>query len=567
MSELIIALSVMFVTAGALLLVANHFGFSPIPFYIIAGLITGASGFVDQPDLIELAQWGIAFLVFVFGIQVDFNDIQSVFRDAEVAAFTQLLIVGSIATVVGYGFAVFFGAEYPLRNAIYFAAAATLSSTIVGAGVLEREIRSNLVHGRLASSIHFFDDMVAIGVILVISAETLSDPQLITSNIGYGVLFLLAGLLLYRHGFPLLVRAADGFEELILMGSISILIAFIAAAEAVGISIVIGAFAAGIAIRSDGAQALGVRNGIESIRDFFVAIFFITVGALVQIPTFEALVLAASLLALVLFVSPLVHTLAFLYEGYDTRTAFLASSSLNQVSELSLVIAIQAWLLQTISDGLFDAIILAAAATMILSVVAKRYEDLVYHTIVERLFRGRQTRYVDEHSRVEEEIDGHVVVVGYGRQGRLLVNRLEKLEVPYVVVENDPVLYDELQLDCKNYVFGDAMASYPLERARVADAELVVSTVDHMPLSTHLLEFETDADVILRAESSRDATQLLDSGAAFVNVPNVLASDQLLDNVEQVIENEDATTALKNEHLEVLGNLERYGFASRFERT
>ena len=570
MTDLVIALSVMFVVAGVLLLVANHFGFSVIPFYIIAGLITGTFVFqpevieLAQPDLVELAQWGIAFLVFVFGIRVEFSDIQSVLRDGEIAAFTQLIVVAPIAFAVGYAFGIEFGFEDPARNAIYFAAAATFSSTIVSGALLEAEIRDNLVHGRLASSIHFFDDMVAIFALLVLSAATLTDAQLITSNIGYGVIFLIAALLMYRHGFPLLIRFAEGFDELVLMGSISILIAFIAAAEYVGISIVIGAFAAGIAIRSEGSEALGVQNGIESIKDFFVAIFFITIGALVQFPTQETFVLAVSLVVLVVFLNPFVHILAFVYEGYDTRTAFLASSSLNQMSELSLVIAIQAWLLGTISTRLFDAIILAAAITMILTVFTRRYESTIYDVVVSRLFTGRQTRHVDEYSSVEDAITNHVVVIGFGRQGRLLVEKLEEQERPYVVVENDPVLWGDLRTRCDNYVFGDALADYPMERAGVDDATLIVSTVEHRPVSETVLRLDTDADVILRAGSSRVARDLLDAGATFVNVPSLLASEQLVENIERVTDRKDATE-LQREHLRFLDTLEREGLTTRFD--
>ena len=554
MTEIIFALSVVFVTAGVLLLVANQFGFSPIPFYIIAGLIAGQ--FIGPAVLVELAQWGIAFLVFVFAIRIDLGDVQTVLRDAEIAAATQLLVVGTVAFAVGYGFTVAFEFEYPLRNAIYFSAAATFSSTLVGAGVLEEEIRNNLIYGRLASSIHFFDDVLAIAAVLVLSADVLTDAQIVTSQIGYGVLFVLAGLVFYRHGFPLLSRVTEGDGELLLMVSISILIAFLAAAEAVGLSIVVGAFAAGIAIRAEGARALEVRNGIESIRDFFVAIFFVTLGALVQIPTVEALVLAAVLFVLVAVLNPLVHTLTFLYEGYDARTSFLASSSLNQVSELSLIIAIQAWWLGTISDHLFDAIILTAALTMILTVVIRRYEEFLYRTVVARLLGGHHTRYVDEHSRVEDDLADHVVVVGYGRQGRRLVNTLETLDEPYVVVENDPVLRDDLETNCRNYVFGDAMAEYPMQQAQVSHARLVVSTVDHRAASEALLERSTDADRILRARSSRKARELLDAGATFVMVPDVLAADQLIETVERVVRDEREASLLADEHFDVLEALE-----------
>jgi len=211
MTEVILALSVVFITASVLLVIANQFGFSAIPFYIIAGLITGM--FVDQPELVELAQWGIAFLVFVFGLRLDVSDLQSVLRDGEVVAITQVVVVGPIAVAIGYLFATSFGFNEPIRNAIYFGAAATLSSTIVGAGVLKSELRSNLVHGRLASSIHLFDDLIAIVVVLMLSAEVITDPTVVTSKLGFGVLFLIAGLFIYRHGFELLVRAAGALTN------------------------------------------------------------------------------------------------------------------------------------------------------------------------------------------------------------------------------------------------------------------------------------------------------------------------------------------------------------------
>lgn len=563
MSEIVITLSIVFVTAGLFLLVANQLEFPSVPFYIVAGLVVGQ--FVQEPALVDLALWGVAFLVFVFGIRVDLGDVRSVIRDAEIAAFAQLLVVAPIAFGIGYGLGTAFGFEEPFRNALYFSAAATLSSTLVGVHRLEAEIRDNLVHGRLAAAVHFFDDLVAVGALLVFSAEVLTDAQLITSKIGYGVLFLLAGLLLYRHGFPVLVRVAGGDDELVLMGSISILIAFIAAAEAVGISIVVGAFAAGLAVRTDHEVPLGVHNGVESIRDFFVAIFFVTIGALVSIPTFEVLVLGGVLVGLVVAINPLIHAIAFVAEGYDARTAFLTGSNLNQVSELGLVIALQAWLFGTIADPVFDGIVLAAAVTMIVSASARRYEHAFFDTVLSRVLPERTT-YIDEHSAVEDDLEDHVVLVGYGRQTRRLVDLLEERRIPYVVVENDPTVRDDLVADCRNYVFGDATASYPMKLARVGEATLVVSSVDYRPVSEAVLGLKTDADVILRADTSRDAAELLDSGATFVTVPSVLASDQLIETVERVLADEREAEKLEADHRAFLERIERLGLERQFDR-
>ena len=563
--QLIIALAVLFVAAGLLSLVANQFDLSPIPFYILAGLLVGGFEFVTPGEVLTLAQWGIAFLVFVFGIRLDFSNVQSVLRDAEVAASIQLLTVGPVAFAIGYAFGDLFGFEEPLRNALYFSAAVVLSSSLVGGQVLRREIQDNLVHGRLASSIHFFDDLVAIAVLLVITADAFTADA-ITSQLGYGVLFLAVGLLFYRHGFPILVRLADGDGELVLVGSISILIAFLAAAEYVGLSIVVGAFAAGIAIREDGTNALEVRNGIDSIADFFGAIFFVTIGALVSVPSPEVAIMAAVLAGLVFILNPLVHTLAFVYEGYDARTAFLASSSLNQVSEFSLIIAIQALLLGTIADALFEAIILAAVVTMALTPAARRWKDRVFQVVVSRLFGGQRSRKVDERSEVATELEDHVIVLGYGRQGRRLVERLESLDRPYVVIENDPILWDDLRANCRNYVLGDAMSEYPWKKAGVDRASLVVSTVDQREISETILALEADADLLLRSASTDEAEVLLDAGATYVTVTNVVAGKELVEIVEAIFDGGTPPSALKAEHLKTLEAIERDGFDTRYSR-
>lgn len=563
MTEFVLTLAAVFITAGALLLIANHLGFPPVPFYIIAGIIAGT--FVDQPALLELALWGVAFLVFVFGTTVDLGDVHSVLRDGESAAFIQLIVVAPIAFVIGLTLGEAFGFADPFRNALYFSAAATLSSTLVGSRMLEAEIRNNLVHGRLASSIHFFDDIVAIGVLLVLSAEVLTDTQIVTSQIGYGVLFLIAGLLIYRHGYPLLIRISDQGDELILMGSVSILIAFLAAAEYVGISIVVGAFSAGIAVRSGGADLLAVKNGLESIKDFFAAIFFVTVGALVAVPDLQALVFGSVLVLLVVFVNPLIHTAAFVLEGYDGRTGFFAAASLNQISELSIVIAIQALLLTTIAPSLFDAIILAAALTMILSALTGRYELQLYETLLNPFLAGR-TDYMDEHSHVAEDLSDHVIVVGFGRQGYQIVSTLETIGVPYVVIENDPARLSDLQDECENYVFGDAMATYPMERCKIGDARLVISTVDHRPVSERILSLDTDAEFILRADLSPVAEDLLEMGANLVVVPSILASDQLVDQVERVLGDASEIDSIESEHRRYLTLLEIAGLERRSGR-
>lgn len=540
MSDLLTALSVVFVVGGAFLLVANRFGMPTVPFFILAGVVAGR--FIEVGITLELARYGIILLVFAFSVGIQFETVRTVLSDSEVVAIGQVLVLGSLGIAVG----LLIG--HPPAQALFVGIAAAFSSTIVGTGMLQPEIRRNLVHGRIAQTVQFVQDLLAILFVLVLSAGTFAaDP--IATQLGYGVLLLGAAIVVNRHLFDLLGRLSKGSDELLLVCVIALLIAFLGAAEYVGVSLVVGAFVAGLAVRRDPAEHLGMLNGIVSIRDFFTAVFFVTLGALVTVATVEAVLTAAVLVVLTALVKPAVTVSLLLYEGYEARSATLTSLSLDQVSEFALIIAIEGLLIGTLSQSAFNGIIFAAAVTMITSSLSRRYDEQIYRTFAGRGLLRRQSEKVDERSAVPEDLSGHVVIVGYGRQGRRLVETSVAIDPPYVVVENDPALLDELRSECESYVFGDAMDRYTWEKARVEDARLVVSTVDSERLSERLLTFTGDVDVILRARSASTALELLDRGALYVNVPEKLAAEQLVEHIEALASGEITIEELRERHL------------------
>lgn len=560
MSELLTALSVIFVIAGGLLLVANHYSLATVPFLILAGVIAGF--FIDPPILLELAQWGIAFLVFVFGVELDLGSIRTLARDAEITTSVQVGVVGAL------GFAAGLGLGFDATNALYFSVAAALSSTIVGAGLLQAEIRQNLVYGRLANSMHFVQDLLAILLILLLSAETATADAL-TSSLGYGLVLLAAAYVINVYLFDHLSALAEGSQELLMITAVSILIGFLALTELVGISIVVGAFAAGLAIKRDFTRNLGMLNGIESIKDFFVAVFFVSLGALILLRPPDATVLAAALVLVFLtaVVKPAVTFLALLWEGYDARTATLTSLSLDQTSEFALIMAIEGFIAGLILPELFDAIILAAAVTMITASYTRRNDERLYGLLTRLGLPRASHRKTDQRSSVEPSISGHVIVVGYGRQGRRLVETCERRGIEYLVVENDPSMFASLEGECHSYVFGDAMDRYTWEKAEASSASLIVSTVDQRRVSDRILSLETDADAILRSRTADEASDLLDRGALYVNVPDLLAADRLLEHVAGVAEEPGYRERLRGQHLAELDAFEEAGFSSMSEDT
>lgn len=548
MSELLTALAIMFVIAGPFLLLANRLDLPAAPLLIIAGV--GAGFFVEPADALELAQFGIALLVFSFGVGIELHNIETVIADSELAAFAQIFVVGSIGTGLG----VLLG--LPITEAVFLGVAAALSSTMVATALLETEVRMNLVHGRLGQSLQFVQDLFAVAFVLVVAAGVLElDP--IVLNIGYGALFVIAAILANQYLFPLIERLAGESVELMIVGVIAMLTLFIAAASAVEVPIVVGAFTAGLAVRHDAGENLGLFNGLESVQDFFVAVFFITVGALVVLPfaemgvaaSIEKLAIVASLVLLTVVVKPAVTIAILIYRGYGARTAVLTGLSTDQISEFSLIIAIEALLIGVLTQSVFDAIILAAAVTMIISTVTHQWSERIFRVLSNTgLVRGRH-RKVDQLSDVPEDLSDHVVVIGYGRKGRRLVRALEELDQPYVVIENDPAVHESARVDCEAYVFGDVMEPYTLEKANAEEARVIVSVTSSVAVSRRLLHADFDGDLVLRARDEPTALEFLDAGATYVAVPDLLSGEQLITHLQALVDGGMTPAELRSEGL------------------
>lgn len=544
MSDLLTAVSLIFIIAGPFLLVANRFDLPTVPFLIIAGIV---AGFVIDEDLtLELAQFGIALLVFTFGVDIDISGFRAVLGDSEIAALGQILAVGTL----GVGFGLLVGV--PLGETLYLGIAVAFSSTIVGTALIQTEIRQNLVRARLAQTIQLVQDLLAILVLLVLGAGTLAaDP--IATQIGYGVSLLIVAALVNTYLFDAVGRLAGDSDELMIIGVVSLLVVFIAAAELAGVSIVVGAFAAGVAVRHDPVEYLGLFNGIDSVRDFFVAIFFVTIGALVAVPfvqlgpvaSVEKLLIAAGLVFLTAVVKPAVTTAVLIYQGYEARSATLTSLSIDQVSEFALIIAIEALILGFLTQNIFDAIILAAAVTMITSSLTQAYNEDIYRALSDRgVLTGRHGK-IDKLSRVPESCVDHIIIVGYGREGQQFARTCENLDHPYLVVENDPALLEAVQRECEAYVFGDAMERYTWEKANVDDAKLVISTVNSDPVSNRLLALDFDADLMLRTNDVWTALDFIDRGALYVSISDLLAGEQLVQHLHELFENDLTPSELR----------------------
>lgn len=538
MAELITSLTFIFVASALMLLISNRFNQPAVPAYLIAGILI--SFFVEQSELLGLAQMGIAFLIFIFGLKFDPEKILAVRNEALTVNFMQIILIGTIS----FSFATIIGLNF--LQSLYFTAAATLSSSLVGMELISDEVDKNLIHGRLAESMHLIQDILAVGLIIFLSSEifVISD---ITFKFGVATAMLAASLFIRKYLFDYIAEMAEGSTELLMLTALSFLTGFIAISQYFELSIVVGSFTAGIAVARF-PHNLDILDTMGSIKDFFSAIFFVTLGALVSLPNQAVLMMTAGLILLTVLVKPALLILSLIHQGYDPRTSFLTGVSLDQISEFALIIAIQGWITGRMIDPLFQAIVLAAIITMTTSSYTKLYEHRIFD-FLNQYNLIEPTDQILPNTNTEEPLEDHIILIGYDIQGKRIVQQLEDIDADFLVIENDPEKISDLRQKDENFVYGNILNHETWKYANPEKAQLIISTAPFQEVSEKILTLETDAGKILRADKLAEAENLIHRGADYVIVPEILTAKLLREHLLGIESEENYREELRRRSL------------------
>ena len=529
MYEMLFALTLIFGLAAVLLLAAAQKGLPVIPFYLVAGIVAGV--FIDETAVLDLAQWGIAFLVLLFGVHVDVEAVRSRGRISVAVGTLQATLIGAL----GFGAGLAFGLD--ALNAVYVAIAAALSSSLVATSYLDETSGAQPTYVRLAESIHFTEDILGVLAVLALSALVYAEaPAIEQFAVAAGIVAL--ALVVRYLVFHRLTARLRGDSEVMMLVGVSLAIGFIALAELADLSIIVGAFAAGIAIADDYPHSLELVDTIDDLEDFFTPIFFVTVGALLTVPTLEAIGYTAVLVAAVLILNPLLVAGILLRSGFDGRTSILTGLTLDQVSAFTLFIAIEALVAGRIVQPVFDAIVLAAAITMIVATYTGRHAAEITRWLREHGLVRVLGEPLSEHTHVTDGLEDHVILVDFQHSGRDILEACAHLDRPMLVVEDNPVLFDAISDECDNYVYGDVSNDRVWELAQVEDAAAVVSLTPEHDRAETVVDLETESDVprIVRVNTTNTAREFLERGASGVIYPDAIAAERVGDDLEALLD-------------------------------
>ncbi len=449
--------------------------------YIVVGILAGPAvfGFVRAQDQIDLlAQVGVAVLLFVVGLKLDFHSVRHI---GPVALATGL---GQLGFTILFGFVLILAMGKAPREALYVAVALTFSSTIIIVKLLSDKRELDTLHGRIAVGFLIVQDVAVVLAMVAMSAlrgageaAALEVALSLALRVGAAAALL---FVLIRYVMPRVVEAMAGSQELLLVFAIAWGTGLAALGEWGGFSKEAGAFLAGFSLASTGyREAIAAR--LTGIRDFLLLFFFIDLGAKLDFSILGGeLWLAAILSAFVLVGNPLIVMAIMGYMGYRKRTGFLAGLTVAQISEFSIVFVAMGISLGHIGAPALGLTTLVGVVTITLSTYMILYSHALYERLEPwlRVFeRHRPFRElaVERQRRPEEAPD--IVIFGLGRYGARLIAQLRERGVNTLGVDFDPETVRALRRRGLAVRFGDAEDPAFLETLPLAEIPWVVSTL------------------------------------------------------------------------------------------
>ena len=527
MDAILLDLSIIIIIAASIGIIAKYLKQPAILAYIIGGIIIGPFGFklIQNVEFVKtIGELGIALLLFVVGLELSADRLKKVGVSAGIIGLAE---VGAV-TLLGYLVAGFFG--FNQMESIYIGLILAFSSTLVVIKMLSDKKELDTLHGRIMLGVLLVQDVIVIIAMTLLLNTNVSAMDFV-ELILMGLSILAAAAIGAKFILPLFFSKVAESQELLFLFALAWCFLFAGAATYLGFSIVIGAFIAGVAL-ANFPYNIEIIGRVKPIRDFFVTIFFVAIGIQIVPILDKALLIPIIVFTLtILLLKPLIIAFIVSMQGYARRTAFLSGFGLAQVSEFSIILAMQGVLIGHISESLLSITIIITAITMLLTTYVIKYSNRIYSFVGHLLFFNRHTDH--EITHIQHELNRHIVIFGADRTGRKIVDSLREFTNQVVVVDYNPDIIHGLISRKVNCICGDAEDIEILDRLELDKAYAIISTIPshsvNRAIIRNLKRRNHHALFLSVAENSEEALKLYEDGADYVILPAMLAGEKLTD--------------------------------------
>jgi CPA2 family monovalent cation:H+ antiporter-2 len=502
--------------------------------YVLGGIAIGP--FTPGPSISDLhtfelfAEIGVVLLMFSVGIEFSVHDLMRVKWVALAGGPLGIFMSIGLAIAVGS----FFG--WPLTQSILIGAVISMASTMVLARLLldRGEIRSR--HGRVMIGITLVEDLAVVAMtVLVPALGTFDSARLVVIGQAIGKAFLILapfGYLAAKVIPPIMTRVAKTQnQELFLLVALAIGLGTAALTQMAGLSLALGAFLAGLIISgSDYGHETLAR--LLSIRDAFVAMFFVTIGVIIDPRVIlDNLSLLGTMIGLIILGKLAIWTIVVRLFGYGWSIAFLVGIGLTQIGEFSFVLVQVAKSAGHVGSDVYNATLAASLITILLNAGLVR--------IVPSWMGRRQLSRASRDATLQEpDLElrrDHVILCGFGRVGGAVGKALDSFGLAYMVIESDPDKIHRLRIRGTPCLYGDASHQELLAKAGTAEAKLVIVALPEIEPAalavSRVRALNRTVPILARAHGRIEAENLARMGATIVVQPEVEAAATMIDHV------------------------------------
>lgn len=447
---------------------------------LITGVLAGPNGLGLIKDIhtVEvMADLGVILLLFTIGLEFSIGKLLEIKKTVLVGGALQVvlttLVIAFLTCQIGQ----------PTGEAIFIGFLISLSSTAIVLKLVQERAELDSPYGRSTLGILVFQDIVIIPMVLFTpiladsSSGLLDSPLVLLGKVVLILVLMFAGT---KWAAPLVLYkvARQRSRELFILSIVTICMAVAWFTSSLGLSVSLGAFLAGLIIsESDYShQALG---NILPFKDVFTSIFFVSIGMLLNISIFIQQPITVILITLaIILVKLTAGMLAIILLGFPLRTAILTGLALGQVGEFSFILSEVGMSYGLLNDYFYQIFIAVSVLTMALSPFlinhASRIADACMRfPLPVRLKSGKISEIKDE----SNPLNDHLVIIGYGVNGRNLARAAGASGIPYMIIEQNPDTVRKEKSKGEPIIFGDATQIEVLQHCNIRAARVVVIAI------------------------------------------------------------------------------------------
>ncbi|MBG5972562.1 YbaL family putative K(+) efflux transporter [Proteus vulgaris] len=542
-------------------MIAQRLKISPLVGYLAAGVLAGpfTPGFVADTSLApELAEIGVILLMFGVGLHFSLKDLMAVKAIAIPGAIAQI----AVATLLGLGLSAFFG--WGLFSGIVFGLCLSTASTVVLLRALEERGLIDSQRGQIAIGWLIVEDLAMVLALVLLpaaanmleSSDQTSISQLMINlgiTIGKVVAFILIMMIVGRKLIPWILAktAATGSRELFTLCVLALALGIAYAAVTLfDASFALGAFFAGMVLNESDLSHRAAQDTLP-LRDAFAVLFFVSVGML-----FDPMVLIEhplgilATLAIIIIGKSVAALVLVRMFGHSRRTALTIAASLAQIGEFAFILAGLGVALNVLEPDARNLVLAGALVSIMLNpVLFSLLDRYLAKTETKEEMKQLQQEELEEEMPVPVDICGHAIIVGYGRAGSMLSEKLLAQSIPLVIIENSRNKFAELKEKSLNTVLGNASTKESLALARIDCAKSLLLTIPNGYEAADIAETARSMnpdlniivrahfdDIIVRANYDEEASFILEKGANHVIIDEDQTATAMADMLVKEVE-------------------------------